>query len=43
MTLQPNPSSLTAEDSPHFGSGSATDFLSPESYITTDGQSASLS
>jgi hypothetical protein len=52
INLQPNSSSLTAEDSLHSRSSSTTDFwvlsleswvLSLESYITTDDQSASLS
>jgi hypothetical protein len=43
--LQPNPSYLTAEDSLHSCSRPTTDFCQSQrqSYVTTDGQSASLS
>jgi hypothetical protein len=43
IDLQPNPSSWTAEDSPHSRSRSTTDFCQSRHHVTTGGQSASLS
>jgi hypothetical protein len=42
VNLQPNPSSLTAEDSLHSRSRSTTDFCQSRSHVTTGSQSASL-